>query len=133
MLFDLVYESVEKVTAVVRAGTGLRMELNREDRLAFQSDARHRTVIQVLMGHHDSSTISEGTAADHESVVLGSDFTFATLEVLYRVVDPAVALEHLFSLQALTQCDQLMAQADAEDRLSQVNDVLDQRNGIRHG
>ena len=53
VLLNVVDEPVKKMTAVVRASTGLRMELNGEHRVFLESDARHCPIVQVLVRDFD--------------------------------------------------------------------------------
>src|SRR4051812_39366977 len=112
MRLDLLKEPVEEVEAVVRAGPGLRVVLDRAARDVEEREALHRAVVEVevrqlrgaevgLPAHGLVSVdrlLAVG-AEDGEAVVLRGDLDTAGLEVLDRVVGAAVAEGELEGLQ----------------------------------
>src|SRR5207248_3052096 len=99
-----------------RTGARLGMVLHREDRLALdpqpfvaaveQRDMGDDDVTRQALGHHD------------EAVVLAADLDPAGLEVLDRMVGAAMAARHFRRPAAERQRQELMAEADAEERLA---------------
>ena len=82
-----------------------------------------------------SSAAGRSSSADGEAVVLRGDFDPAGVQVLHRLIGAAMAELELERLGAAGQRQQLMAQADAEDRrlAEQAADRLDgvvQRLGV---
>ncbi len=64
-----------------------------------------------------SQELGQRIFVDREAVVLRRDLDRARLQILHRMIRAAVAELELERLRAAGQAEQLMAQADAEDRL----------------
>src|SRR3954471_4996644 len=126
---DLLQEAVEEIEAVVRAGPGLGVVLDRGAGDVEQREALDRPVVEVEvreLGGAEVGLPAHGLVGvdrllasrpEHgEAVVLRGDLDAAGLEVLDRVVAPAVAERELERLQAHRAAQQLVAEADAERR-----------------
>src|SRR3954466_2068398 len=75
----------------------------------------------------------QGVAIDREAVVHAGDLDAAVGEALDRMVGAAVALVHLRGARTDREAEQLMAEADAEQRLSSLQHLLDDGYGIFAG
>ena len=64
-----------------------------------------------------SQEVGQRLLVDREAVVLRGDFDRARFEILHRLIRAAMAELELERLRAAGQAEQLVAQADAEDRL----------------
>ena len=107
------------------------MVLNREGRAVGQFQTRIRPVEQRHM--RLARVGGQRLALDREAVVHAGDLDQAVGQALDRVVRAAVALVHLGGLGADRQTQQLMAQADAEQRLAGVEQLADHRHRIFAG
>ena len=79
----------EEVLAVVRAGRGLGVVLDAEDRQARVAEAFEGLVVEVDVAGLDVG--GQGRGVDGEAVVLGGDLDLAGALVADRVVGAAVA------------------------------------------
>src|SRR3954462_2026434 len=124
---DLLQEPVEEVEAVVRAGPGLRVVLDRPagdveerqplPRAVVEVEVRQLRGAEVGLPAHGLIGVDRLLAArpEHrEAVVLRGDLDAPGLEVLDRMVAAAVAEGQLEGLQPDRAAQQLMAEADAE-------------------
>lgn len=82
------HEPIKKISAVIRARSGLWVVLHCEHRFVLHPETRHAAIIQVYMGHLDSVIRLGIGTAHYKTVVLGSDFIMTRGKVFYRVVDP---------------------------------------------
>src|SRR5579862_8581459 len=121
-------KTVEEVVAVLRAGRGLRVILDREHGLAGDGEAFVAAVEQRDMGHDDFGRQAFGQ--DGEAVILAGDLDLAGGQILDRVIGAAMAEMHFFGLGAQRQGQKLMAEADAEERNLGRQELLDLRHGI---
>src|SRR5260370_3275856 len=130
-LFHQVHESLEKVMAVLRSRTGLRMVLHGEDRLALNSQSFIATVEQRHMRHLD--VLGQGLGDHAEAVVLAGDLDLAGLDVLHGMIGAAMADRHLFRAAAEREREELVAEADAKDRLLRLHELAQRGNGVGTG
>src|SRR4030095_13587281 len=70
---------------------------------------------------------------DREAVVLRGDQDPPSLEVFHGVIPPAVPVRELLGGSAKAECDQLMAQTDAENGNLAVGDLPDRVRSVGHG
>src|SRR5215469_3642761 len=113
---DQIDKPFKQIMAVPGTGARFGMVLHRKNRLAdnpksFIAVVEERDVSDFeprwkRVGVHD------------KAMVLAGDFDLAALQVFNRVVGAAVASRHLACLPAERQCQQLVAETDAENRLS---------------
>ena len=108
-------ELVKQIPTVVWTSTGLWVILHRKHGLIFKTNPRYRFVVEVLVGDGDVIHAFQRIPTDHKAVILGGDFTFPRDQVLDRMVDATVTLEHLFGGQPLTQCNNLMPQTNSKN------------------
>src|SRR5215471_15281772 len=113
-LFHQVHESLEEVVAILRAGARLGVILHREDRLALDTQALVAAVEQRDVRHLDVS--GQGLRDYTKAMVLAGDLDLAGLDVLDGMICAAMADRHLFRAAAECQAQELVAEADAEDR-----------------
>ena len=133
-------EALEEVAGVVRAGAGLGVVLDGGAGDVAQDQALDRAVVEVELGELGDAEVGlpadrlvaldprlAARALDREAVVLRGDVDPARLQVLDRVVGAAVAEGQLVGLEADGAAEQLVAEADAEDRplADQLADGLD--------
>src|SRR6266498_3417677 len=110
-----VFEPLEQVPRVMRARGGLGVILDGEDGKLAVAHALNRAVVQVQMGHFDR--VRQAVGIDREAVVLGGDLDLLRGQVHHRLIAAAVAEFELVRLAAKRQGQELMPEADAEDRL----------------
>src|SRR5579875_115454 len=108
-------EAREQIMAVLRAGTGLRVVLDRKDRPVDDAQPLIAAVEQRDVGRLD--ILGQALRIDDEAVVLAGDRDPAGGKLFDRVVGAAMAARHLVSAPAERKSQQLMAKANAEDRL----------------
>ena len=98
----------------MRSGRSLRMILNAENRLAFVSHAFDGPVVQI--DAIDRNIGRQGGGIDREAMVLRSDFNFAGLQILHRLVRTAMSEFQFECLAAKRLSQNLMSETDAESR-----------------
>ena len=98
----------------MRAGGGLGVILNAEDRQALVPQALEGLIVEVDVARLDVG--GQRRRVDGEAVVLGGDLDLAGRLVADRVIGAAVAELELEGLGAEGLAEELMAQADPEDR-----------------
>src|SRR5512140_548501 len=94
------------------------------------AEALVRSVIQVDMRNLDPGFVQR-LRVDGEAVVLRGDLDLAGQKILDRVVPPAMTEFQLEGLPTQSQSNELMTEADAEDRLL-ADKSLDVLNGNSH-
>ena len=113
----------------MRAGPGLGVVLDGGAGDVAQDQALDRAVVEVQLRELGDAEVGLPAdrlialdprlatgAGDGEAVVLGGDVDPSRLQVLDRVVGAAVAEGQLVGLEADGAAEQLVAEADAEDR-----------------
>ena len=100
----------------MRAGRGFGMVLDAEDGLAAMAEAFQRLVVQVDVREFDFVLVQR-VGVDREAVIVRGDFDVAGDLVEHRMIRAAVAELQLVGFAAQREAEDLMAQADAEDRL----------------
>ena len=108
-------EAVEQVGRIVRAGTGFGVVLHGQDRPVLVHKTLQGLVVEIHVRGHPAARF-ERVGRHGEAVVLRSDFHTSSGEVADGLVGPAVAEFELEGLRPQGQSEQLMAQANAEDR-----------------
>src|SRR5438874_779115 len=113
-------ETVEEICGVVGSGGGLRVVLHREGAAVHQPHALHGAVVGAgvadLGGAERSVEALTGLALEREAVVLRGDGDPARRVVHNRHVDAAVPELHLVGLQTQCAAEDLVAEADPEQR-----------------
>src|SRR5215472_5536419 len=130
-LFHQVHESLKEVVAVLRAGAGLGVVLHGEDRLALDPQALVAAVEERDMCRLD--VLRQALGDDAEAVVLAGDLDLAGLDVLDGMIGAAVTDRHFLRAPAERETEQLMAEADAEDRLPRLDQGLKRRHRVGTG
>src|SRR4249919_1586426 len=102
---------LENPPGVVRPGAGLRMELHRPRPLAAQLQPLDGAVVQ-----RDMRLLARLGRRDGETVVLRSDEDAVRASLEHRMVSTAVAERELVRLAPGRDRQQLVAEADPEDR-----------------
>ena len=132
------------MAGVVGTGAGLGVVLDRRAGNVAQDQPLHRAVVEVELRELGDPVIGvpadrlvgldlrlAAGADDGEAVVLGGDVDPPRLQVFDRVVGTAVAEGELVGLEADGTTEQLVAEADPEDRLvadqaaDRVDDVVE--------
>src|SRR5262249_48359787 len=116
-------ESVEEAGGVVRAGGGLGVVLDGEDRLAGDLEALDRAVVQVDLSHPAGG--GERGGVDREAVVLAGDQNLPRRQVLNRLVAAMMAEAQLVGRAAQGEPQELVAEADAEERGARAGQLAD--------
>src|SRR5260370_34155512 len=80
------------------------------------AQAFQRAVVQVDVGELDLALLQR-IRVNREIVIVGGDLDLAGVELLHRMVSAVVSEFEFESLAAESNPDQLMSQADAENRL----------------
>src|SRR5450631_2421857 len=114
MLLDQFDKIVEKITAVMRAGSCFRMVLYGKSRTIFEADPFDRIIIQVEVSDLDISGILHGGRIYPKSMILCRDLTFARNDILNRMIEPSVPMMHLERRDIIGQRQQLMSHAYSE-------------------
>ena len=121
-------EAREQICAVGRAGAGLGVVLHGKRRRAGQampSLLPSNRLMCVTVTPSGSDCL-----VDREAVVLAGDLDLAGGQVLDRLVGAAMAARQLVGPPAQRERQQLMAEADAEQRLAGRQHALDRRHRI---
>ena len=100
----------------MRTCASLRVILHREHRLMAQANPRDCVVVEMLMGNLHIRIPCDGIARDYETMILTGDFTLTGNQILNRMIDAAVTVEHLLGFQSLRESDELMTEANSEYR-----------------
>ena len=127
---EQVGELLEQVPAVVRSRPGLRVVLHAERPLARDLHPLADAVVEVHVGHLGDA--GEPVGVDREVVVLAGDLDPSGHEVLHRVVAAVVPERQLDRAAADRQTEQLVPEADPEDR-HLAEQAADRVDGVRHG
>ncbi|OOL28542.1 hypothetical protein GQ85_31725, partial [Rhodococcus rhodochrous] len=133
VLGEQLHEAVEQVEGVVGAGRGLRVELHGEGGPVEQAQALDDLVVQGPVGDLDAAEarlrrldrLAEG-GVHGEAVVLGGDGHAARGLDQHRLVRAAVAELQLVGVEAERAAEDLVAEADAEERQAGVEDLAQQ-------
>src|SRR4029077_5277614 len=138
--FRQLQKAIEEVAGVVRAGAGLRVVLDGAAGDVLQHEAFDSAVIEVEVGELRLAEVRlpanrlvalDGLVAagaqDREAMILRGDVDPARLQVLDRMVGAAMPEGELVGLEADGATEQLVAEADADDRLlvGRPADLLD--------
>src|SRR5438309_840265 len=108
------------------------MVLDAEDRQSTMAEPFERLVVQVDVAGLDVGR--QGGGVDGEPVVLRRDLDLAGALVADRMVGTAVAELQLERPGPERLAEQLVAQADAEDRRARLGRLVDQgAEGLRRG
>ncbi|EOD65855.1 putative thioesterase [Amycolatopsis vancoresmycina DSM 44592] len=121
----------------MRAGRGFGVVLDRERRDVQRPHALHRVVVGAVVAdlrrpERGLETLP-GLAFQREPVVLGRDRHRLRRHVDHRDVDAAVAVAHLVRPQAERAAEDLVAEADAEQRDLAAQHLLGQLGRVRRG
>src|SRR5439155_24089638 len=111
----LLHELAEQVVAVVRARARLGVVLDGKNGKLPVAESLDRTVVQVDVGQL-VFRLREERRIDGEAVVLGRDLDLAGAQILDRMIGSSVPELELERLPAARQAEDLVSEADAEDR-----------------
>jgi len=108
------------------------MVLHREDGILTVLHSFDRTVIEVEMGHFKwlRARDAPGVAAHREPVVLRRDKYLPGCKIPHRMVTASMAVRQLHRVAAQRETEQLVAEADAEDRQRAVGELAQRVDGI---
>lgn len=110
-------ESVEEPQAVVWTRIGFRVVLDRESRVSCVPDALHRAIVVVDVRQHKFCAVQR-VRRNRIIMILRCDRAPSGRQLLDRMVAAAMAKLQSGRIGAAGQRQQLVAQADAEDRQS---------------
>ncbi len=99
----------------MRAGRGLGVILHAEHGMAAVAEAFERLVVQIHVRDFELVEV-ERVGIDGEAVIVRRDFDFAGDLIQHRMIRAAVAELELVGLAAEREPEELVAEADAEDR-----------------
>lgn len=128
-------ETVEQVGRIVRACCGLRVVLHGECGDVHALQAFDHVVVQIDVGDEHLAVLAvfkrrvdllADRGVDREAVVVGGDLDLAGGQILDRLVDAAVAELELVGAEAECAAEQLVAKADAEERVAGVKYLAQQ-------
>ena len=113
-------EPVEQVPRVVRAGRCLRVELHRERQPVKAFQPLDDPVVEAAEGHLGPAELGVGHLVERgvhrEAVVVRGDQHPAGAVVAHRLVDPAVPELELVGAETQCPAEDLVAEADPEQR-----------------
>ena len=95
------------------------MVLDAEDGTLFMHQSLHRPVVQIEVGETEVRSpryLPLFSGNDGESMVLRRDFDRVPIQVANRVISAVMAKREFVGLSAEGTSDQLVAQADPENR-----------------
>ena len=136
---DQVAEAVEEVVGVVRAGGRLGVVLHREGGDVEGAEALDDVVVEPDVAHLDAAVAVRAVElalerrVDGEAVVVRGDLDAAGRLVEHRLVDAAVAERQLVGAEAERAAEQLVAEADAEERQAVVEHAAQQLDVVARG
>src|SRR5712691_1909172 len=107
-------EPFEEHIRVMGPGGGLGMKLRRQDWQCAMAEPFERAVVQVAVGLLDLG--AEGFPIDRETVILRRNRDLAGSQVAHRMVRSAVTELQLEGFSSQGEAEQLMAEADPENR-----------------
>ena len=110
-------EVIEQIPAVVRSRRRFGVILNRKGGPVLQPDAFDRIVIQIDMRDLDVGSLPDCPGIDAEAVILRRDLTTPSNKVLYRMVEPPMAVMHLEGWNVVGEGQKLVSEANAEQWL----------------
>ena len=119
---------VEQRPGVMRPGRGLRVVLHSKDRFGAVAKPFYRSVVHVdvrdleLRGSRNVFILGRVGSRYREAMVLRRDQHAPRRQLFHRVISASVAVRHLHRLRTLGERQDLMSQADAEDRHAAVGD-----------
>src|SRR5918997_395720 len=122
-------KAVEQVARVVGAGTTFRVILDREGD-AGDVESLDGGIVEVVVCQTGTGS-QKGVALDGEPVILRRDLDPSRPRAGYGMVDPAMAETELVGVRAQGERQQLMSEADAEDRKA-PEELLRRRDGVGH-
>src|SRR5687767_2672618 len=113
--------------SVVRAGCSLRMVLHTENGQAAMAEPFHGAIVQVHMRHFElARSFDTGfIPLDGESVILRSDEDSARGHLAHGVVSTPVTERQLDGRTAKSETQDLVAEADSENRCSARGKLAD--------
>src|SRR5665647_3372268 len=123
-------EAVEEVGRVVRTGGGLGVVLNREGRDVKAFQPLHHVVVEadVRDTHLPVSRVDIALqgGVHGEAMVVRSDLDRARAPVQNRLVDAAMAVLELVGAESERATEDLVAEADSEERHARVKNLAQQ-------
>ena len=112
----------------MRTGARLRVSLEAESRAVGARDALQRAVEQGAMRRPQRRR--QGGLVDRKPVILARDEHASRVELRHRVIGTVMAELHLHGLRAAREPEQLVAEANAEDRYVGLQEARDRLYGV---
>jgi hypothetical protein len=109
-------EDVKQELGVSRTGSGLGVELNREERLAVLAHPDSLVTAIVGVGEEGFPAVLEAGDIDLVTVVLRGDVTSTRGRTGTRQVHSSISVLHLSSAGAGRESEQLVTETDTKDR-----------------
>src|SRR5438132_13826133 len=107
---------LEQIGGIERPGAAFGMVLDRHDRKMPVPQSLHGAVVEVAVGDDDLPLRAERRFVHGVAVVLGGYAHAAPLQILHRVIAAPVPVRELERFGPRGPADDLVPEADAEDR-----------------
>src|SRR6266436_2124880 len=121
--FDERAEFVEQRSGIVRAGRGFRMILHAENRLGLVSHSFNGLIVEIEAVHRHIG--GKGVGINGEAMILSRDFDLAGLQVFDGLVRAPLAEFQFEGLATKCLAENLVAQADSENRNAALHQIID--------
>ena len=107
---------------IVRAGSGFRMVLNRNDRERLVAHTFDTLIVKIDVRHLNFGWKRIGQ--HRKPVIMGSDLDMAVAKVFHRLIATAMSECQLKSLATKSASEQLMAKTNAKSGRAGLRDLL---------
>src|SRR5687767_10898414 len=128
LLLHRFHEALKEVVDVLRARARLRMTLEAERRTVGQLETLEAAVEQRDVSH--LRVLWQRRRIDRKTVILARDHHAAGVQILHRMVRPVMAEFHLDGLRADRESEELVAEADAEERNADPEECADRADRV---
>ncbi len=126
--FHIANEFVKQIADILRLGLASGWPWKLEHRFVGQLDALQSVVKQGFVGN--ACVSGQGVGINGKTVVLAGVDDFAAVQILHRVVRTVVAEAHFQGFRADSEADELVSQADAENRFAAFHQFLHGFDGV---
>ncbi len=135
MRTDRVQELVEHRSSVVRTRCGLGVILNGEDRFLAMTEPFDRSIVEIDVSHLQLGRAGNSLCApdNGEPMVLRCDEHFAGRHFLDGMISAVMAKAHLLGACAEREAQDLMSQADTENRHASISNRTHGVRRVGHG
>ena len=113
-LLHHLHKIIKQIAAIVRAGGTFGMILHTESRLILHTNPLDRVIIEVHMRYFHIGVLPNRNWIHPKPMVLCSNLASAGNDIFHRMVKSAVTVVHFKCWDIISQCQQLVTQANAE-------------------